>query len=578
MQLKKWLFNGVVLIFFAACNNATQTTTATNDTTKATMYYGGDIITMEGDNATYAESIVVKDGKIIFVGGKDEAMKAAGDGHNMIDLQGKTMLPGFIDGHSHLLTIADGTMQANLSPAPVGTVASVPDIISALKELKTKQQFSDTSLLIGWGYDQDFLSEKRHPTAAELDAAFPTNPVVLIHTSGHMLVANTLAFKLAGVSAATKDPTGGTFIRKKGSNELEGLVQEMAMVSFMPLTKAVLSDEQEFKKLKAAQEYYASCGVTTAAEHLVTLEKMPLLAKAAAANLLFIDLEAAPSFQMAKELLGTGKITWGVFNNHLKYCGLKIATDGSPQGKTAFLTKPYLTPVPGCSHDCKGFPNLTQEQINELMLGCYSNKVQLYSHCNGDASIDMMISGHEYAMRKLNDSTSDRRTVIIHSQIMRPDQLATYKKYKMLPSFFTNHTFYWGDVHIANLGMERASFLSPMKSAMDMGIIATNHTDASVTPMDQLFLLWSSVNRLSRNGVVVGEAQRIDAYHGLKALTINGAYQYFEENTKGSLKAGKMADLVILDKNPLKVDPMTIKNIVVLETIKEGNSVHKKGK
>ena len=578
MQLKKWLFNGVVLIFFAACNNATQTTTATNDTTKATMYYGGDIITMEGDNATYAESIVVKDGKIIFVGGKDEAMKAAGDGHNMIDLQGKTMLPGFIDGHSHLLTIADGTMQANLSPAPVGTVASVPDIISALKELKTKQQFSDTSLLIGWGYDQDFLSEKRHPTAAELDAAFPTNPVVLIHTSGHMLVANTLAFKLAGVSAATKDPTGGTFIRKKGSDELEGLVQEMAMVSFMPLTKAVLSDEQEFKKLKAAHEYYASCGVTTAAEHLVTLEKMPLLAKAAAANLLFIDLEAAPSFQMAKELLGTGKITWGVFNNHLKYCGLKIATDGSPQGKTAFLTKPYLTPVPGCSHDCKGFPNLTQEQINELMLGCYSNKVQLYSHCNGDASIDMMISGHEYAMRKLNDSTSDRRTVIIHSQIMRPDQLATYKKYKMLPSFFTNHTFYWGDVHIANLGMERASFLSPMKSAMDMDIIATNHTDASVTPMDQLFLLWTSVNRLSRNGVVVGEAQRIDAYHGLKALTINGAYQYFEENTKGSLKAGKMADLVILDKNPLKVDPMTIKNIVVLETIKEGNSVYKKGK
>jgi hypothetical protein len=210
------------------------------------------------------------------------------------------------------------------------------------------------------------------------------------------------------------------------------------------------------------------------------------------------------------------------------------------------------------------------------MLGCYSNKVQLYSHCNGDASIDMMISGHEYAMRKLNDSTSDRRTVIIHSQIMRPDQLVTYKKYKMLPSFFTNHTFYWGDVHIANLGMERASFLSPMKSALDMDIIATNHTDASVTPMDQLFLLWSSVNRLSRNNVVVGEAQRIDAYRGLKALTINGAYQYFEENTKGSLKAGKLADLVILDKNPLKVDAISIKDIKVMETIKEGKSIFKK--
>jgi predicted amidohydrolase YtcJ len=279
---------------------------------------------------------------------------------------------------------------------------------------------------------------------------------------------------------------------------------------------------------------------------------------------------------MAKELLGTGKIKWGVYNNHLKYCGLKIATDGSPQGKTAFLTKSYLTPVPGCSHDCKGFPNLTQEQINELMLGCYSNKVQLYSHCNGDASIDMMIKGHEYAMRKLNDSTADQRTVIIHSQIMRPDQLDSYKKYKMLPSFFTNHTFYWGDVHIANLGMERASFLSPMKSAMDMDIIATNHTDASVTPMDQLFLLWTSVNRISRNGVVVGGAQRIDAYRGLKALTINGAYQYFEENTKGSLKVGKLADIVILDKNPLKVAPIEIKDVKVVETIKEGKSIYKK--
>ena len=540
------------------------------------IYFGGDIITMEGNEAQYAEAVAIKEGKIVFVGSKSEAEKMKGDNTVMNDLQGKTLLPGFIDCHSHLLTIADGTMQANLSPAPVGTVASIPDIVAALKALKTKQQFSDTSLLIGWGYDQDFLTEKRHPTAAELDAAFPTNPVILIHTSGHMLVANTLAFKIAGVSAATKDPTGGAFIRKKGSNELEGLVQEMAMVSFMPLTKSVLSDEQEFKKIKAAQEYYASCGVTTAAEHLVTPEKMPLLAKAAAAKLLFIDLEAAPSFQMAKELLGTGKIKWGVFNNHLKYCGLKIATDGSPQGKTAFLTKSYLTPVPGCSHDCKGFPNLTQEQINELMLGCYSNKVQLYSHCNGDASIDMMIKGHEYAMRKLNDSTADQRTVIIHSQIMRPDQLDSYKKYKMLPSFFTNHTFYWGDVHIANLGMERASFLSPMKSAMDMDIIATNHTDASVTPMDQLFLLWTSVNRISRNGVVVGGAQRIDAYRGLKALTINGAYQYFEENTKGSLKVGKLADIVILDKNPLKVAPIEIKDVKVVETIKEGKSIYKK--
>jgi hypothetical protein len=503
-------------------------------------------------------------------------MKQAGEGHTMVDLQGRTLIPGFVDGHSHLLTIADGTMQADLNPAPVGTVASIPDIIQALKAMKRKNGFDDTTLLIGWGYDQDFLAEKRHPTAAELDAAFPTNPVILLHTSGHMLVANTRAFKLVGISAATKDPSGGTIIRKKGSREPEGLVQEMAMYPFMPLTKTTLSDEQEFKKIKQAQEYYASCGVTTAAEHLLVAEKMPLLERAAKSGQLFLDIEAAPAFVMAKELLGTGKVKWGVFENHLKYCGLKMATDGSPQGKTAFLTKPYLTPVPGCTKDCRGFPNLTQQEINELMLGCYKNGVQLYSHCNGDASIDMMIKGHQNAIRVLGDSAKDRRTVIIHSQIMRPDQLVLYKKYGLFPSFFTNHTFYWGDVHLANLGKERADFLSPMKSAMDQGILCTNHTDGSVTPMDQLFLLWTSVNRLSRKGVVIGEAQRIDAYRGLKALTINGAYEYFEEGSKGSLKVGKMADLAILDKNPLKVNPMEIKDVKVMETIKEGRTIYKK--
>jgi predicted amidohydrolase YtcJ len=210
------------------------------------------------------------------------------------------------------------------------------------------------------------------------------------------------------------------------------------------------------------------------------------------------------------------------------------------------------------------------------MLACYKNNVQLFSHCNGDASIDMMIKGHEFAIRALGDSTSDRRTVIIHSQIMRPDQMNAYKKYNMLPSFFTNHTYYWGDVHIANLGKERASYLSPLRAAFDQGIMATNHTDNIVTPMDQMFLLWTSVNRISRNGVVVGEAQRITPYEGLKALTINGAHEYFEEGAKGSLKAGKLADLVILDRNPLKVDKAAIRDIKVVETVKEGKTVYKR--
>ncbi|MBU3743794.1 MAG: amidohydrolase [Sediminibacterium sp.] len=574
--MKKLLFILSVSIVFACNNPASNKADSNNQKGAVTVYFNGDIITMVGEEPAYVEALAVKDGHILFVGTKEAATQAAGANPTFIDLKGQTLLPGFIDAHSHFANYADATVQADLNPPPVGTVTSIAGIISALQELKKKGALSDTATIIGYGYDQDYLQEKRHPTAADLDAAFPTNPVILKHTSGHMLVANTAAMRKAGVTAATKDPVGGTFIRKKGSKEPEGLAQEMAQYSFVSMLMAPSPEEAEIKKFKLAQDYYASCGVTTAAEHLALPEKVSLLQKAAAQKVFQLDVVVAPSYQMAKDIVGTGKINWGVYDNHVKFAGIKMATDGSPQGKTAFLSKPYLTPVPGCTHDCKGFPNMVQKEINELMLLCYKNKVQLFSHCNGDASIDMMIAGHQYACSTLGDSTSDRRTVIIHSQIMRPDQLALYKKYQLLPSFFTNHTFYWGDVHFQNLGKDRSDYLSPMKAAFDLGIPATNHTDCIVTPMDQLFLLWTSVNRVSRSGKLIGKEQRVSPYQGLKALTINGAYEYFEEKNKGTLEVGKMADLVVLNKNPIKVTPVEIKDIKVVETIKEGVRIYRR--
>lgn len=572
------IISSVIMIMLLSCGQGKQEKATSGATEKegAVMYHNGDILTMAGDSAAYAEAIVVKDGRILFVGRMDEAMKAAGPGHSMVDLKGGTLIPGFIDGHSHLTNYADATLQADLNPPPIGKVESISDIIATVKSLKEKTGAGDTGILIGYGYDADMLKEKRHPNAADLDAAFPNNPVILKHASGHMLVANSVAMKMAGISAATPDPQGGTIIRKKGSQEPDGLVQEQAMMAFVPMMNKPLAWEVEMKKLKDAQDHYASSGVTTAAEHLAIPDKVVLLEKAAAEKRIYIDLMVTPGFMMAKEVLGTGRIKWREYSNHLNFVGLKMAVDGSPQGKTAFLTKPYLTPVPGCTKDCRGFSNMTQEQVDQLMLACYKNNVQLYSHCNGDASIDMMIKGHENAVKVLGDSTTDRRTVIIHSQIMRPDQLEKYKKYHMIPSFFTNHTYYWGDVHLANLGKERGGYISPMRAAIDKGVIATNHTDFIVTPLDQLFLLWTSVNRLSRTGQPVGEGQRITPYEGLRALTAYGAYEYFEEKSKGTLEAGKIADLVILDKNPLKVDPAAIRDIKVVETIKEGKTIYRK--
>ena len=565
-----WLAIAATALVLGACSKPGPAPGASG----VTVYSGGDILTMAGAEPAYAEALAVRDGKILAIGTRAEVAKAAGAGAAQVDLAGRTLLPGFIDGHSHLLNYADSLVQANLNPPPIGGVTKIADIIEALRKLKADMKAGPGDPLIGQGYDQDMLAERRHPTAADLDAAFPENPVILVHASGHMLVANSLAFKAVKIDASTPDPEGGTILRKPGGREPLGLVQEMGMYPFQPILKGARKPEVDLDLVKRAVAHYAANGYTTASEALVLGEKMPVIEAAADAGAFSIDVIALPAFTMAAEVVGTGKIKWGEYRKGLKYAGLKIAVDGSPQGKTAYLTKPFLTPVPGCKTDCRGFPNLTQDQVNQLVLLTYKNSVQMFSHCNGDAAIDMMIAGHENAEKLLATPGKDRRTVIIHSQIMRADQLDAYAKHGLLPSFFSNHVYYWGDVHYANLGPERAAFISPLASAFKRGIRATNHTDATVTPTDPMFLLWTSVNRVTREGRVLGEAERVTPYQGLQALTVNGAYEYFEEASKGTLEVGKRADFVVLDKNPIKVEPMAIKEIRVIETIKDGKRVY----
>lgn len=265
------------------------------------------------------------------------------------------------------------------------------------------------------------------------------------------------------------------------------------------------------------------------------------------------------------------------YKNGFKVQGTKIVADGSPQGKTAFFTKPFLTSVPGCTHDCRGLPSLTQEAINKLFETAYAKDNQLFIHCNGDATVDMILKAHKLACQKLDQPLDkDRRTIIIHAQFARPDQLASFVKYNMQPSFFTNHAYFWGDIHVENLGKARADFLSPMVSARKLGLKPTNHSDATVTPINPIFTVWTAVNRFSRSGIVIGEKERTTPYFALQAITSFAAYEFFDEDLKGTLTVGKLADFVILDKNPLKVDPMDIKNIQVIETIKEGKSIYRK--
>lgn len=561
------------LALFSFINCKENNTTISEESSQ--LYFNGDIITMEEDTPKYAKAIVTQNGKIVFVGSQSDATSKYKNSEK-IDLKGKTLLPGFIDPHSHFGMVSNTMGQVDLNPEPVGKIKNIDDILQNLKEYKEKNKIQDGEWIFGWGYDDGQLAEKRHPTKKDIDKVLPNNPVYLQHTSGHMGVANSLGLEKLEISANTKSPEGGNIDRFPNSSEPTGLVQETAMYPFVRNMLEILATKQaDF--FDTTQNYYASNGITTAQDGMTDRNMIRFFQEQADAGKMKIDLISLAGYSELDSNLADASLKFKTYKNGFKVQGTKIVADGSPQGKTAFFSKPFLTEVPGCHHDCRGLPSLTQEAINKLFETAYAKENQLFIHCNGDATIDMILLAHELACKNLKQPLNkDRRTIIIHSQFVRPEQLDRFVNYNMEPSFFTNHAYFWGDIHVENLGKERADFLSPMVSARKLGLKPTNHSDATVTPIDPIFTIWTAVNRVSRSGTIIGQAERTTPYLALQAITTFASYELFDENLKGTLTVGKLADFVILDKNPLKVTPIEIKNIKVVETIKEGKTIFKK--
>jgi predicted amidohydrolase YtcJ len=549
-----------------ACDNVTQPT----DPTPAAdlILSGGTIITMDPAKP-HADAVAIKDGKILAVGTVDQISDYTGEETRQLDLEGHTLVPGFIDGHSHFSQAIAAANWANVSGAPVGAVSNIADIVAAMQALKQQNSAAPGNWLVGYGYDADTLSDGRDLNRDDLDTAFPDNPVVLIHVSFHGAVLNSKAFASIGYDESTPTPAGGIIVRREENNEPLGLIMETA---WFPAAANIMQPDQDLRleKLKKAQEHYASNGITTAQDGATSTADFDLFKEAAARGDLFIDLIALGSFAEVPAFLEQAP-KYASYQNHLKIGGIKLATDGSPQGKTAFFTEPFLTGGPGGETDWSGEPLLSAEEFEQILASIYKAGIQVFVHANADAAVDMVLDAHK---KQGHLAGEDSRTVIIHSQFIRQDQLDAYAKYDMVPSFFSNHAYFWGDVHVKNLGEKRAHFLSPMKTASDMGIHFTNHSDYMVTPLNPLFTMWSAVNRVSRTGKIIGADQRITAEQALKSITLDGAWQYFEEESKGSITANKLADLVILNGNPLTIDPMEIKNIKVLTTFKEGKKVY----
>lgn len=530
------------------------------------IYYNGDILTME-DTRTEPEAVLISDGIIAFTGSLKEAVRAAHQ-PEMTDLNGKTLMPAFIDGHSHISLVAQFSQFADLSGCE-----SFADIKMRLTAFQKEKKIGDGGAVIGVGYDHNFLDEKKHPDKNVLDEVSDQIPVFVLHASGHMGVGNSVLLKEAGIDASTPDMEGSRFGRIPGSMEPDGYAEETKALNLLLARVYAKIPRDPKAQIEKAQELYLSHGITTIQDGAASGQDVEALFEAAKEGLLKADvvsyvLVGEEPEKLEQEYAGLKKAYW----NHMKLGGRKVILDGSPQGKTAWLSKPYVG-----EEEYRGYPAMEQEKVQTYIRNAIENGVQILAHCNGDAAAQQWIDSFEKAMEQCGVSKEDNlRPVMIHCQTVRKDQLLRMKNIGMIPSMFVDHVYYWGDIHLKNLGEERAEAISPAKSAFEQGLCVNFHQDSPVVPPDMLHTVWCAVNRVTREGKILGEEERVDVFEALKAVTINGAYAYFEEDKKGSITEGKLADLVILDRNPLKTPVSELKDIKVTETLKEGETVYRK--
>ncbi|WP_198351222.1 amidohydrolase [Flavisphingomonas formosensis] len=531
-----------------------------------TLYVNGTVIPMTGAGDV-AQAVAVKDGRILRVGSSADLLRLRGKATRVVDLGGKTMLPGFIDAHGHISMLAQFVDFAQLMPPPVGTVGDMSGLLAALRKQAADKP---DGWIVGVGYDDAELAEKRHPTRQELDTVSADRPIMLLHVSGHLATLNTKALELVGMLHPDADPQGGVIRREADGKTASGVIEEKAI--FLAAAKLPQPTiDTQLARLDKAQHIYAANGLTTAQDGASTPDMLPMWREAEKRGSLFIDVDVVPAFWMPWPERDTLPFN-APYDRHLRFAGVKLILDGSPQGRTAWLTKPVPVPPAGRDAHYHGYPQITDEVLRAKLKEAADKGWQVFAHVNGDAAIQQLIDA--VAAVDAGRTSPMARTIAIHAQTARTDQLAVMRRLDIQPSFFASHTYYWGDWHReVALGPERADRISPQREAIDVGLRPSIHNDAPVVPPDMIRLIWSAVTRRTRSGDILGPGERVTPYEALMEVTSNAAWQLHEEAEKGVIAPGKLADLVILDSNPLAVPREALDRVRVVATIKEGRTI-----
>lgn len=546
MRLLSVALSSALLLLSASC-------TAPDGGDEVVLVVNADIVTVNDEQPT-AEAMAFRGERIIAIGSEEEVRGVVGRYSRFFDLGGRTVVPGFFETHDHLYMSSGTSLITDVSPFTTPTLAEAVERISRIEP-------DEDGWVVAFGADQTLYQERRGPTRDLLDPHFPDTPVIVFHLSGHAAFLNSEALRRAGLDETTPDPVGG-FFEKDATGRLTGYLSGQS--TFLPIKQY---PSTTIEAAVTASRRRASKGVTTSSEFAIMNAFVLEGLREATNDPRFATRVVGGYFSTAPDFDEMAPLLKNYETDLLTVRFVKTWTDGSAQGGTAHLRDGYYDPEMG-----GGGAQGTQEYFNELVRDIYALGYWPAIHANGDGAVDVALNAIEYAQSQLGSSvTAEIRPQIIHAQLTRSEQLERMVRLGASPTFFTTHIYYWGDLHYERtVGPELAPRLSAMGEAFRLGLRASMHNDAPVTPVDPLMNMWVAVSRVSSSGRVLGVDQMITPLEALEAYTINGAYQFGMEDDAGSLEVGKLADFVVLDRNPLKIDPDEIRYIRVLATVLGG--------
>lgn len=560
-----WLLAGLLVI--AAIAVAWYWASLHPDPPSVQVWRNGQVITMDSEG-TVASALAIEGDRIVAVGTDEDVAPWLSDAELSIDLEGRAVVPGFIEAHGHFPGAGLDAVAADLSSPPVGEVTRVAQAIDALRAVDAARPGS--GWLVGFGYDDTLLTEKRHLSRADLDRASTSRPVLAIHVSGHIVAVNSVALERFEIGAGTPNPPGGEIEKDPLTGEPSGVLFETAGRPLM-LEALQLPPLDQLAVLGSAVATYARQGFTTVQNGLATEEQLVGLNAASRVGIIPFRIVAWPDDALVLETIESGGTLDGYRAERMHVGAVKLVGDGSIQGYTGYLRAPYHV-LGDHPEGYRGYPNIDAETMNARVKTIHCAGYPLAVHGNGDAAIDQFLDAWEAALAAC--PSKNARPILVHAQMASSDQLERMRTLGVSPTFFSAHVYYWGDRHRdIFLGPERAASISPAASAQRLGLRFTTHLDTPVVPIDSALQLWAPVARETSGGAILGAEERIDAKRSLRAMTIDAAWQLGLDDQLGSIEPGKAADLVILSADPL--DPSTdLRSLQVERTVVAGVSIY----